>query len=162
MAACTAGSCRGRYHTARGPPLPRGCGQSAFEHGEQHQGDGGDGEHAVARNDRHGKPPFGREAEVRRQAPGPDSAAANAWWTGIHRVNMVRPSEAMTARIPTAAQPCVLACDSRWITQNTTPVRANRTCPKMTGVGSRLAGAPSPVTSYSTSQTASRYTRRTP
>ncbi len=37
--------------------------------------------------------------------PGPVSAAANAWCTGIQRVNMVSPSETMQARTASAAQP---------------------------------------------------------
>ncbi len=85
--------------------------------------------------------PFGREAELGRAAS-LASAAMYATWTGIHWVNMVRPSVATPPKIPTAAQPAASEPDSRWITENTGPVRAGRTWPTMTGAGSRLAAAP--------------------
>ena len=69
---------------------------------------------------------------------------------------MVTPSAPMATSVPSALQPSVLEWDSRWITQTTSPLRASRTWPKMTGTGSRLAAAPRWVTSFSMSQTASR------
>src|SRR5262245_42804430 len=73
------------------------------------------------------------------------SAATYAAWTGIHRVNMVRPSVATPASTPNAPQPHAVEPDSRWSTQSTSPVSASRTCPAMTGAGSRLAaGAATP------------------
>jgi hypothetical protein len=87
--------------------------------------------------------------------PWVDSAATNAAWTGI-RVNMVRPSAAMAARIPTAAQSHEAAPDSRWTTQTTSPVRASSTWVRMTGPGSRLATVLCSLTSFSMSQTATR------
>jgi hypothetical protein len=83
-------------------------------------------------------------------------AATYAAWTGIHRVNMVRPSVATPASTPSAAQPHAVEPNSRWITYSTSPVSASRTCPAMTGDGSRLAAVPLRVTSFSMSQTASR------
>src|SRR4029077_8145400 len=88
--------------------------------------------------------------------PWADSAATYAAWTGIHRVNMVTPSVAMPTRTPTAAQPHEAAPNSRWTTQNTSPVRSSRTWPRMTGPGSRLRAVPCWVASSSMSQTASR------
>ena len=92
-------------------------------------------------DDRHREGPSGREAEPGRPAA-LASAATYATWTGIHRVNMVRPSVATPPKIPTATQPAASEPDSRWITENTGPVRAGRTWPTMTGAGSRLAAAP--------------------
>src|SRR5215510_4647815 len=85
------------------------------------------------------------------------SAATYATWTGIHRVNIVTPSVATPASTPSAPQPHAAEPDTRWSTQSTSPVRASRTCPAMTGAGSRLAAAPLRVTSFSMSQTATRY-----
>ena len=102
-----------------------------------------------------GKGPFRRKSNSAGR-PALASAAAYATWTGIHRVNMVRPRVAMAARIPTAVQPHTAAPDTRWSTQTTSPVRASRTWPRMTGPGSRLETVPGSLTSFSMSQTATR------
>ena len=103
-------------------------GQSARKHGQQHQGERRGGEQAVTGDDRYREGPFGGEIELGRPArPGFGGHVGGA---GIHRVNMVWPSVAMPPKIPTAAQPAASEPDSRWITQNTSPVKASRTCPR--------------------------------
>ena len=84
--------------------------------------------------------PFGREVELRRPAPGgfrrhvrdvyrdPPGEHGQAQRGDAHQDPQLPPS-------PTSA-----ASDSRWITQTTSPVRASRTWPRMTGPGSRLTG----------------------